>query len=105
MTRLVLFLAAWPAVALSVGCASPAPGADAPSLRSAAADCSRIADELARAEQARQRAEHERTQAWKAVVPFAVASRYVRAGDAADAAGRQLQALRAASLQHGCSPG
>jgi len=48
-------------------------------------------------------AEAERQNAWKAVVPFAVAARYAKAGTALDDAEQRLQQLHAEAAQKDCA--
>lgn len=84
--------------ALVTACAAPpqaAPGA-------AAADCAQIEAKLADAEKARREAQQQKQDAWKVVVPFAVAARRVQAGKALEAAEHQQAALKAAAQKQGC---
>jgi outer membrane PBP1 activator LpoA protein len=65
-------------------------------------DCSRLDADLALAEQARREADDKQADAWKAVVPFAVAARYASAKAAAAHADKQIEALRNAAARQDC---
>lgn len=84
------------------GCASaPSPAA----LESSVADgpdCRQLASAIARTESARRAAVDKQADAWKAVVPFAVAARYANGKADAAEAGMRLDHLRTAAAQQGC---
>lgn len=86
------------AVLLS-GCAS-APTATNPS---SGLDCRQLGAEIERTEQARHAALEKKQDAWKVVVPFAVAGRYAQAASAADQADKRLAELNAEHAQRGCA--
>jgi hypothetical protein len=91
-----------PALALAAlsGCASLP---DAPEPRAAATSCEAIGAEAVRVAEAKRVAVEKEQDAWKAVVPFAVAARYASGKAAGDEAGRQLAALQVRSGQQGCA--
>lgn len=84
---------------LASGCASTAKTPTA----STAPDCRQLSSEIARNEEARRVALEKERQAWKAVIPFAVAVRYVDGKSSAAEANQRLATLRAQFIQHGCS--
>ncbi|WP_280155504.1 hypothetical protein [Piscinibacter sp. XHJ-5] len=87
---------------LAAGCASgPGPAGRPPAP--APADCSAVATEIARVEEARRAAAEKHEGAWKAVIPFAVAARYASGKAAAGEADRQLSELHAESHRQGCA--
>jgi len=79
------------------GCAS------SPKPQSASADCSQLRAEIARAEADKRAATEKKEGAWKVVIPFAVAAKYVSGKSAADAADKRLDELRARSARQGCA--
>jgi len=86
---------------LAGGCASSPPERPAaPAL--AVTDCDRLAAEIARAEQNRQAGLEKEKNAWKVIVPFAVAARYVSGKSLAEQSGRQVESLRAEYDRKGC---
>ncbi|MBX3606395.1 MAG: hypothetical protein KF788_14035 [Piscinibacter sp.] len=80
--------------------AAPSPAATA--TEAAARDCSRIDADIAAAQAARRDAELKKGEAWKAVVPFAVAGRYASANAAIRDAEQRLAGLRAEAQRQGC---
>jgi hypothetical protein len=86
--------------ALLAACASPPAGRP---TAAAPADCSAIGTEIAHAEEARRAATQKQDDAWKAVVPFAVAARYASGKAAVADADRQLAELRTESDRRGCT--
>ena len=81
------------------GCAS----SPKPQSASASADCSQLRAEIARAEADKRAATEKKEGAWKVVIPFAVAAKYVSGKSAADAADKRLDELRARSARQGCA--
>lgn len=69
---------------------------------SAALGCAPLEEQIARAEQARRAAREKEDNAWKAVVPFAVAARYASGRAAQNDAQQTLDGLRAQAAQLGC---
>lgn len=88
--------------ALLGACATP--HQPAPST-GAGADCAQLQSRLADAEKARREAQQQKQDAWKVIVPFAVAARHAQAGKALDVAEQQQAALKAAAQKQGCSHG
>ncbi|WP_374500081.1 hypothetical protein [Zoogloea sp.] len=92
-------------VALTTACANTAGQprtATSSSTRTAATDCRQLGALIAQAEQARSIALENQKDAWKAVVPFAVAARYAKSKAAAGQADQQLVALKTQYSQQGC---
>lgn len=69
------------------------------------ASCAELQAELHRAEAEQRAAAQQRDDAWKAVLPVAVAARYASSRSAGAEADRRLAALRAASAQRQCGHG
>jgi hypothetical protein len=67
-----------------------------------ALSCSELAAAVARAEGTKRAASDKERDAWKAVVPFAVAARYASNRAAASEAERQLAGLHAEQARQGC---
>lgn len=85
-------------LALLGACASPA----VETRRTAGADCAQLEREAGELAKARQDAAAKQSEAWKAIVPFAVAGRYV-SGKAAEAqAEREIAARQAEMQRQGC---
>lgn len=89
---------------LLAACASRAPEA-APADAHAGAGCAELKTRRAAVDETRREAEQRKQDAWKAIVPFAVAARRVQAGQAIEAAEREQAALAAAAQKQGCSDG
>ncbi len=99
MTRTPLWLATLLAAAFA-GCAtttSPAP------TTSALADCTVLAARIANADADLRTARDAERDAWKAVVPFAVAARYAKGHSAAGEAEQRLVELQADSARQDCA--
>ena len=64
--------------------------------------CAQLEEQLARAEEARRAADEKGQNAWKAVVPFAVAARYASGKAAANEAEDTIAALREQAALRGC---
>jgi len=77
-----------------------------PSPQAAAAatppTCAQLDEQLARAEEARRAADEKGQNAWKAVVPFAVAARYASGKAAANEAEEAITGLRSQAALRGC---
>jgi hypothetical protein len=101
MTRISLSVAALLAAVLAAGCAGPVSAP--PPVVAAASDCSAIGAEIARTDEARRDALQQQSEAWRAVVPFAVAARYAKARSAAGEADERLAALKDRSARLGCT--
>lgn len=102
MTRATPSLIALIAVtALTAGCAGAPASSTAPAA-SMATGCSQLSAEIANTGEARRAALEKEKAAWKAVVPFAVAARYVSGKSAVDKADRQLETLHADFHRQGC---
>lgn len=99
MKRLALFLPIAAAVFASA-CSTTPPRTPA---RALADDCDALRVELAFAQEDKRAAEEKRDGAWKVVVPFAVAGRYVAGKAQADAADRQLTELSSRVTGKGCA--
>lgn len=82
---------------LAPGCASPPP-----SPAAAAPGCRQLAAEITRTQETRRAALEKEQNAWKAVIPFAVAARYASGRSAAGKADKRLQELRAEYSRQGC---
>jgi hypothetical protein len=91
------------ALALTTGCASsPA------TTRTAAAaigGCSEVDSEIVIVEEEQRSALGKQQDAWKAVIPFAVAARYAGGKSAAADAEERLKELREQSVRQGCDGG
>ncbi len=74
----------------------------AASAASTPRDCTRIGAELKAAQAAQQQARARQADAWKVVVPFAVAGRYAQARAAGNEAAARTEALTRESTQRGC---
>jgi hypothetical protein len=86
---------------LAAGCASAPAAAHTPSSATAR-DCRQLGAQISSTEQARRAALEQEKNAWKAVVPFAVAARYANGRAAVEKADRQLEKLRAEFHLKGC---
>lgn len=89
------------AAALTTGCAS-APARTAAPAASIAQACGALAADIARAETARLAASQKQQDAWKAVIPFAIAARYARAQAEGAEADQALAALTIEFTRQGC---
>lgn len=87
------------ALAGLAGCAS---SPKAPSAL-AMTDCTQLRAEIARAEDDKRAALDKKENAWKAVIPFAIAAQYGVGLRAADAADKRLGELGSQSQRHGCA--
>jgi hypothetical protein len=100
--RAAAALAGLLAAALATGCAThasqPAP---APAY---ALHCGDLNLQISRAERDKQEAQQTKDNAWKAVVPFVVAGRYIESTKAANQADERLGQLRLESARKGCAP-
>jgi len=76
--------------------------ASTPTPTTIPADCGQLDAQIAGTEDARRSALDKQHDAWKAVVPFAVAARHASGKSAAAAADERLVELRAASARQGC---
>ena len=81
------------------GCAEPRP---APAPPTAAASCAQLQAERATVAERRRVALEKEHDAWKALVPFAVAARFASGRSAVDEADRQLADLQARATLKGC---
>lgn len=102
MTTLAAVVAA---AALATGCANVAPAAasaDAAGVDLAGASCAQLEADIAQTDEALRSAQAKNQDAWKVVVPFAVAARYATSKSAANNATQQLEALRAEAAHRGC---
>lgn len=97
-TSLIILAAA---AALAAGCAGT-PAAPAAPAATPALDCPAIAAAMGRAQDARHAAEEKGRHAWQAVIPFAVAGRYVSGQAAAAEAQQQIAQLQAQAGRQGC---
>lgn len=86
---------------LVVGCAGT-PATPTPPPARGPRDCAQLEAETAAAQAARREAEERKGEAWKAVVPFAVAGRFASANAAIRATEQRLGALRAEAQRLGC---
>jgi hypothetical protein len=76
--------------------------ANAPQPKAIPAECGQLDAQIASTEDARRTALDKQHDAWKAVVPFAVAARHASGKSAAAEAEQRLAELRAASARQGC---
>lgn len=74
----------------------------APATAAATLDCAALAGEIRAATEARGAAEEQQQDAWKAIVPFAVAARYARGKAAAQESQQQLAELQRQAVARGC---
>lgn len=81
---------------------APAPAAE--TLAATPQGCDPLAAEIARAESARAAAREKAADAWKALVPIAVAVRHLDGKNAERDAGKRLEELQAEFLRRGCTP-
>ena len=97
-------IAAFAAITALAGCASTAPTASARTDTAAASapSCAQLDADIAQTDEALRTAKAKGQDAWKAVVPFAVAARYASGQAAANDAAQQLDALRAEAARLGC---
>ena len=65
--------------------------------------CAQLDEQLARTEEARRAADEKGQNAWKAVVPFAVAARYASGKAAANEAEDTIAELRSQAALRGCT--
>lgn len=93
------------AAATLAGCAG-APTASSPSTSpeatTATASCAQLDADIAQTDEALRAAQAKSQDAWKVVVPFAVAARYATSKSAANSATQQLDQLRAEAARRGC---
>ena len=87
------------AAATLVGCAEPRASVPAPT---AGTTCAQLEAERTMAVERRRVALDREHDAWKALVPFAVAARFASGRSAVDEADRQLADLRARASLKGC---
>lgn len=98
LTSLIPLLAL---AALTTACATtPSPDPQTAAL----SDCSAIEGELARNAEVRRTAAQQQQDAWKAVVPFAVAARYGKGKAAVDEADQHAAELQQQAALYGCVP-
>jgi len=98
------------AAVIIVRCATPMPRDSHPTISPvsqhasvpAASDCRQLGGDIAKTEQARRAALEKQKDAWKVVVPFAVAARYASGKSALAQADKQLAQLRAEFTGQGC---
>lgn len=67
--------------------------------------CAQLQAEIAGAEQARSDAQQRKDEAWKVIVPFAVAARHLQAKSALEEAEQRLAGLQLGAEQQGCRHG
>jgi hypothetical protein len=91
-----------PWITLLAACAGT-PATPTPPPASGPRDCAQLEAQTAAAHAARREAEQRKGEAWKAVVPFAVAGRFAGANAAIRDSEQRLGALRAQARQLGCS--
>lgn len=87
----------------ALGCAN-APTAPVASGATSGLDCAQLGAQVAQAEAARHAALEREQNAWKVIVPFAVAARYATSKSAVADADERLAQLRAESTRQGCDP-
>jgi len=97
------------AAALASGCAGVAPGATTKTAAAAdagvdlaGASCAQLDADIAQTDETLRAAQAKNQDAWKVVVPFAVAARYASSKSAANNATQQLEALHAEATRRGC---
>jgi len=101
MRKRLILVCALSAAAFAGGCAST-PSASIRLSAAAIAECDGLDYELVHASEAKRAAQARQQQAWKAVVPFAVAARYSSAKSQVSDADKWLAELQAESVQRGC---
>lgn len=97
-------LVPWCTAVLLAACASRAPEAS-PTATPNTTGCAELQTRRTAVDQTRREAEQKKQDAWKAIVPFAIAARRTQAGHALEAAEREQAALAAAAQKQGCSDG
>lgn len=83
-------------------CAGAPTTSDAPAI-TAASDCRSLAAEIHRTQEARAQALQQQQDAWKVIVPFAVAARHASAKSAVGDADDRLATLNAEARRRGCA--
>lgn len=101
MTRLALATA--PLLAATLFAAGCAPAPTLPTASRTTTDCNQLRTERAQVEADKLAATEQQQNAWKVVVPFAVAARYASGKSALEAADKRLAALDAESARRGCT--
>jgi hypothetical protein len=102
MTRIAVTLfSLFTIAALAAGCAS-APSVPAHSASTTGPDCRQLSAEIAQTEQAKRAALEKQRGAWKTIVPFVVAARYVSAKSAVEQADQRLGELHSQFNVQGC---
>lgn len=91
------------ALAALVGACAGNPTSATPPQAQGPRDCARLDTETAAVRAQQREAEARKGEAWKAVVPFAVAGRYVSANTAIRETEQQLANLRAEARRSGCT--
>jgi hypothetical protein len=89
---------------LLVGCAGAAPRAS-PAGPDSPSDCRALGSEIERLATAQDEAKQAQADAWKLIVPFAVAARYANARSTAAEAERTRQDLESQAARLGCDRG
>lgn len=95
-------LAATSACLLLASACTTSPQLSAVAVADDARPCDRIQAEVIRTEQQQQDALDRQQEAWRLVVPVAVAVRHASAGSDARKAGERLEALQAEARRQGC---
>jgi hypothetical protein len=102
----LILTAALPLAALLGACAgtptTPTPAATPPQAQGPR-DCAQLEAEIAAVRAEQRAAETKKGEAWKAVVPFAVAGRYASANSAIRETEQRLANLRAEARRSGCT--
>lgn len=102
LRTLSIALSAWALTQLAGGCAvTPTPDAFA-TQPVAALDCTQLGDQMLAQQQAQRVAADRQREAWKAVLPFAVAGRYAGAASAAAEAEQRIGELQRELDRQGC---
>ena len=87
---------------LAARCASAAEMGNA-SIDASSIDCGELKEKIARTEDERNRAQENKQQAAKLILPVVVAGTYVVSSQAVDRADKQLAELRAEFVEKGCA--
>ena len=102
IVRSLALLTTYAAAVWLTACATP-PAAEAPRL--AASDCAALDAARASAEADQRRADEAVRDAWKVVIPFAIAARYAKAETDAEEAALRGAAIDAERKAQGCRHG
>jgi hypothetical protein len=98
--RYALFLS-FPLVPLMTGCTN-IPKSGMPESQFSSLDCRAIADQLAQEQVTQERSAQAKSSAWKVVIPFAIAARYIDASSHMNESERRATLLVQAQQSRNC---